>query len=171
LASYEQALTAAKTKGQQAGPPTAEHPGESGKVETVATGVPRETLARIGRVLTTVPPGFNLNPKMVQQLARRAKMTEGAQPLDWATAEALAFGSLLLEGTPIRMSGQDSARGTFSQRHEVFTDTQTGACWTPLSTLLLPPLPAGEGRGEGHPPPLPPGEGRGEGKPTANANA
>ena len=81
------------------------------------TGVSRETLARIGRVLTTVPPGFHLNPKMVQQLARRAKMAEGALPLDWGTAEALAFGSLLLEGTPIRVSGQDSSRGTFSQRH------------------------------------------------------
>src|SRR4029077_5805303 len=154
LASYEQALTAAKTKGEQAGPPAAQHPGESGRVEEVPTGVPRETLARIGRVLTTVPPGFNLNPKMVQQLARRAKMTEGSQPIDWATAEALAFGSLLLEGTPIRMSGQDSARGTFSQRHEVFTDTQTGGCWTPLSTLVQPaPGAVGEGVSGGGPPP------------------
>ncbi len=94
MSAYDAALASAKTKGEEAGPPTAQHPGESGRVEEVATGVPRETLARIGRVLTTVPPGFNLNPKMVQQLARRAKMTEGAQPLDWATAEALAFGSL-----------------------------------------------------------------------------
>src|SRR5450759_2705433 len=106
MAAYDASLAAAKAKGEQAGPPTAEHPGETGRVEEVATGVPRETLARIGRVLTTVPPGFNLNPKMVQQLARRAKMTEGALPLDWATAEALAFGSLLLEGTPVRMSGR-----------------------------------------------------------------
>ena len=81
------------------------------------TGVARETLAAIGRALTTVPAGFGLNPKMVQQLARRAKMAEGALPLDWGTAEALAFGSLVLEGTPIRVSGQDSSRGTFSQRH------------------------------------------------------
>jgi 2-oxoglutarate dehydrogenase complex dehydrogenase (E1) component-like enzyme len=157
-ASYEEALTAAKTKGEKASPPAAQHPGESGKVEEVPTGVPRETLARIGRVLTTVPAGFNLNPKMVQQLARRAKMTEGSTPIDWATAEALAFGSLLLEGFPIRMSGQDSARGTFSQRHIVFHDTQTGQTWTPLCSLAQcapddqPPLPAGEGRGEGHPP-------------------
>jgi 2-oxoglutarate dehydrogenase E1 component len=86
-------------------------------------------------VLTTVPAGFRLNPKMVQQLARRAKMTEGALPLDWGTAEALAFGSLLIEGTPIRISGQDSSRGTFSQRHAVFHDTATGENWTPLSTL------------------------------------
>jgi 2-oxoglutarate decarboxylase len=157
MAAYDASLAAAKTKGQQAGPPTAEHPGETGRVEEVATGVPRETLARIGRALTTVPPGFNLNPKMVQQLARRAKMTEGSLPLDWATAEALAFGSLLLEGTPIRMSGQDSARGTFSQRHVVFTDTQTGKTWTPLCALAQPP-------------PLPPGEGRGEGATGASVN-
>ena len=149
-AFYEESLTAAKAKGQQAGPPSADHAGESGKVEEIPTGVPRETLARIGRVLTTVPPGFNLNPKMVQQLARRAKMAEGATPIDWATAEALAFGSLLLEGRSIRMSGQDSARGTFSQRHVVFHDTQTGETWTPLCFLgecgAPPPLPAGEGR-------------------------
>jgi 2-oxoglutarate decarboxylase len=138
-AAYEEALAAAKAAGERTGQPAAEHPGESGRVEEVSTGVPRETLARIGRVLTTVPAGFNLNPKMVQQLARRAKMTEGAQPLDWATAEALAFGSLLVEGTPIRMSGQDSARGTFSQRHVVFHDTQTGETWTPLCKLASDP--------------------------------
>jgi 2-oxoglutarate dehydrogenase complex dehydrogenase (E1) component-like enzyme len=133
--AYEQALDAAKAKGEQAGAPAAEHPGESGRVEEIATGVPRQTLLRIGRVLTTVPTGFNLNPKMVQQLARRARAIESGQPLDWATAESLAFGSLLLEGTPIRMSGQDSARGTFSQRHVVFHDAQTGETWTPLSDL------------------------------------
>jgi 2-oxoglutarate dehydrogenase E1 component len=99
------------------------------------TGVARETLARIGRVLTTVPSSFHLNPKMVQQLARRAKMAEGALPLDWGTAEALAFGTLLLDGHPIRVSGQDSGRGTFSQRHAILYDTITGDAWTPLSTL------------------------------------
>jgi len=82
-----------------------------------------------------VPSGFNLNPKMVQQLARRGKMADGSQPLDWATAEGLAFGSLLLEGTPVRLSGQDTARGTFSQRHVVFHDTATGGTWTPLAEL------------------------------------
>ena len=91
---------------------------------------PARRSARIGRVLTTVPPGFHLNPKMVQQLARRAKMAEGALPLDWGTAEALAFGSLLLEGTPIRISGQDSSRGTFSQRHALLHDTATGEIWS-----------------------------------------
>ena len=132
---YERALAAAKQAGR---PPTAEpaeHPGESGEVPHTETGVPRERLASIGRLMTTVPAGFNLNPKMVQQLARRARMAEGAVPLDWATAEGLAFGSLLLEGTPIRLTGQDTARGTFSQRHVVFHDTVTGGTWTPLSQL------------------------------------
>ncbi len=86
-------------------------------------------------MLTTVPAGFRLNPKMVQQLTRRARMTEGGLPLDWGTAEALAFGSLLLEGTGVRVSGQDSSRGTFSQRHVVFHDAFTGERWTPLSQL------------------------------------
>lgn len=137
MAEYERALESAQHAGERAGgaPATSLHTGESGRVESVETGVARETLAKIGRALTTVPQGFHLNPKMVQQLARRARMTEGAAPLDWATAESLAFGSLLLEGTPIRMSGQDTARGTFSQRHVVFHDSQTGAKSTPLCEL------------------------------------
>jgi 2-oxoglutarate dehydrogenase E1 component len=144
LAEYEKALSAAKeaakrprpepaaAQGPQAG---AEPSGDAAQVVEIETGVARETLARIGRVLTTVPAGFHLNPKMVQQLARRGKMAEGAAPLDWGTAEALAFGSLLLEGTPIRISGQDSSRGTFSQRHATLVDTSTGDAWTPLATL------------------------------------
>ena len=136
LAEYEAALAAAKEAARRprAAAPTVPDGGALGVVE-METGVPREILARIGRVLTTVPAGFRLNPKMVQQLARRAKMAEGALPLDWGTAEALAFGTLLLEGTPIRVSGQDSSRGTFSQRHAVLVDSQTAEPWTPLSTL------------------------------------
>ncbi len=137
LGEYEAALASAKDAARRprdasAGPASAPRP--LGVVE-MDTAVSRETLAFIGRTLTTVPTGFRLNPKMVQQLARRAKMAEGALPLDWGTAEALAFGSLVLEGTPIRVSGQDSARGTFSQRHAVFHDTTTGDTWTPLATL------------------------------------
>ncbi len=135
LAEYEQALSAAKEAARRSRPEPPAPPAEGAQVVEIDTGVPREALAAIGRVLTTVPPGFHLNPKMVQQLARRAKMTEGALPMDWGTAEALAFGSLLTEGTPIRISGQDSSRGTFSQRHSVFHDTSTGETWTPLSTL------------------------------------
>jgi multifunctional 2-oxoglutarate metabolism enzyme len=135
--AYEKALAAAKEIASRAKTEPAPAPSPVSLVPSpdVTTAVPAETLARVGRVLTTVPAGFHLNPKMVSQLARRAKMAEGAQPLDWSTAEALAFGSLLLEGTPIRLSGQDTSRGTFSQRHIVFHDTTTGETWTPLSEL------------------------------------
>ena len=137
IAGYEAALAAAKeaaSRPRNGADAPSFAPKPLGVVE-METGVTRETLASIGRALTTVPAGFRLNPKMVQQLARRAKMAEGALPLDWGTAEALAFGSLVLEGTPIRVSGQDSSRGTFSQRHAVFHDTATGDTWTPLATL------------------------------------
>jgi 2-oxoglutarate decarboxylase len=99
------------------------------------TGVASEELVRLSRTLTTVPQGFNLNPKITGLLARRAKMVEGSVPVDWGMAEALAFGSLLDEGTPVRLSGQDSIRGTFSHRHAAFFDTQTDQVWTPLETI------------------------------------
>jgi len=135
-AEYERSLEAAKQiaarKKDEAPVPI---PDSRFPIPDVETSVPAETLSRIGRALTTVPAGFHLNPKMVSQLARRGKMAEGAQPLDWSTAEALAFGSLLLERTPIRLTGQDTSRGTFSQRHIVFHDTASGDTWTPLSDL------------------------------------
>ncbi len=103
--------------------------------EIMATGVDAEIVKNIARQISVVPESFNLNPKMVSQLARRAKMGEGALPIDWAFAEAIAFGSLALEGTRVRLSGQDSGRGTFSQRHAVLYDTQTGKTWAPLAEL------------------------------------
>src|SRR5678809_59832 len=72
---------------------------------------------------------------MVGQLARCAKMGEGPLPIDWAFAEAVAFGSLVIDGARVRLSGQDSGRGTFSQRHAVLFDTQTGKAWAPLAEL------------------------------------
>jgi 2-oxoglutarate dehydrogenase E1 component len=103
--------------------------------DVVQTPITTEVTAQITRRISVVPEGFNLNPKMVSQLARRAKMGQGALPMDWAFAEALAFGSLALAGTHVRLSGQDSGRGTFSQRHAVLYDTQTGQAWSPLSEL------------------------------------
>jgi 2-oxoglutarate dehydrogenase E1 component len=99
------------------------------------TGVEDEIIRRVSQKISIVPEGFHINPKMVGQLARRAKMGEGEVPLDWAFGEAMAFGSLVVEGTTVRLSGQDSGRGTFSQRHAVMYDTQTGQSWTPLSEL------------------------------------
>lgn len=108
---------------------------EPESVEVIETGVEQAELRQIVQTLTTVPRGFNLNPKIVGLLARRAKMVDGAAPIDWGTAEALSFGSLLIEGTPVRLSGQDTVRGTFSHRHAAFIDTQTGEEWTPLVKL------------------------------------
>jgi 2-oxoglutarate decarboxylase len=109
----------------------------------IDTGVAANVVKHIARQISVVPEGFNLNPKMVSQLARRAKMGEGALPMDWAFAEAIAFGSLALEGTRVRLSGQDSGRGTFSQRHAVLYDTQTGKTWAPLSELRSEDSPRG----------------------------
>jgi 2-oxoglutarate decarboxylase len=111
--------------------------------EIVDTGIDGDVVKSIARQISVVPEGFNLNPKMVSQLARRAKMGEGALPMDWAFAEAIAFGSLALQGTRVRLSGQDSGRGTFSQRHAVLYDTQTGKAWEPLAELRAPDSPRG----------------------------
>jgi 2-oxoglutarate decarboxylase len=103
--------------------------------EIVQTPVDAAVIKEISDKIALVPEGFNINPKMVGQLARRAKMGSGELPIDWAFAEAVAFGTLVLEGTRVRLSGQDSGRGTFSQRHAVLYDTQTGQSWAPLSEL------------------------------------
>jgi 2-oxoglutarate dehydrogenase E1 component len=97
------------------------------------TGVPAETLRDVGRVLTAVPDGFNAHKTIVRQMQHKARMFEAGEGIDWATAEALAFGTLLTEGIAVRLSGQDSARGTFSQRHSVLTDQETEARYVPLN--------------------------------------
>ncbi|HKY30540.1 MAG TPA: multifunctional oxoglutarate decarboxylase/oxoglutarate dehydrogenase thiamine pyrophosphate-binding subunit/dihydrolipoyllysine-residue succinyltransferase subunit [Pyrinomonadaceae bacterium] len=134
---YEDALARAKEIVAQKQPAT-EAPApvvELDGSDVVQTGVEAQVITNIARKIAVVPEGFNVNPKMVGQLARRAKMGEGALPIDWAFAEAAAFGSLVLDGTRVRLSGQDSGRGTFSQRHAVLYDTQTGKQWSPLSEL------------------------------------
>ncbi len=107
----------------------------------VDTPVAAAVIKTIAHKIAVVPEAFNINPKMVGQLARRAKMGAGELPIDWAFAEAIAFGSLVIEGSRVRLSGQDSGRGTFSQRHAVLYDTQTGKSWTPLSELRSPSAP------------------------------
>ncbi|MBX3278512.1 MAG: multifunctional oxoglutarate decarboxylase/oxoglutarate dehydrogenase thiamine pyrophosphate-binding subunit/dihydrolipoyllysine-residue succinyltransferase subunit [Acidobacteria bacterium] len=103
--------------------------------ELYPTPIAKETIAEISNALGIVPQGFNLNPKMVGQIGRRTKMGAGEAPVDWGFAEGLAFGSLLIEGISVRLSGQDSGRGTFSQRHAVLYDTHTGQPWAPLESL------------------------------------
>jgi 2-oxoglutarate dehydrogenase E1 component len=101
----------------------------------VNTGVKKETLLSLSQKLNAVPQKFALNPKLERLLQRRRQAAESGHGLDWSGAEALAFASLLAEGFPIRLSGQDSGRGTFSQRHSVLVDTQTGQKFVPLNAL------------------------------------
>jgi 2-oxoglutarate dehydrogenase complex dehydrogenase (E1) component-like enzyme len=98
------------------------------------TGVARETLEQITDALVTVPPGFAVHPKLQRIIGNRRKELDDDK-IDFALAEALAFGSLLLEGTPVRLAGQDTRRGTFSQRHAVLVDHETEAEYTPLAHL------------------------------------
>jgi 2-oxoglutarate dehydrogenase E1 component len=132
---YEDALANAKRKVAEEPAQTQSRVEEMDGSAVVPTGVSGETIKSIAHKIAVVPEGFHVNPKMVGQLARRAKMGDGSAPLDWAFAEAVAFGSLVLEGNRVRLSGQDSGRGTFSQRHAVLFDTQTGKSWTPLAEL------------------------------------
>jgi 2-oxoglutarate dehydrogenase E1 component len=99
------------------------------------TGVSLDLLKRVGQGLLRVPDGFNINSKLNRFLDARRRMVETGESVDWATAEALAFGSLLLEGTLVRISGQDSSRGTFSQRHSVWFDQETQKAYIPLANL------------------------------------
>jgi 2-oxoglutarate dehydrogenase E1 component len=101
----------------------------------VKTGVPFETLALISDRITQVPETFAIHPKIAKLLESRREEIHARRPVDWSFAEALAFGSLLLEGIPVRLSGQDCRRGTFSQRHAVFYDARTGEAYLPLNAL------------------------------------
>ena len=107
---------------------------EDGSV-VLPTGITPDELKTVAEKISLVPEGFHINPKMVNQLARRAKMGTGETPMDWGFAEAISIGSLVLEGVPVRLSGQDSGRGTFSQRHASMYDTLTGERWSPLTEL------------------------------------
>jgi 2-oxoglutarate dehydrogenase E1 component len=105
----------------------------------VETAVPAARLRELGRRLLAVADGFTVHPKLVKQLDRRREVLDDADPnvngIDWAHAEALAFASLLTEGTPLRLTGQDTERGTFSQRHMVLHDAKTGQTVCPIQSL------------------------------------
>ena len=100
-----------------------------------STAVESRTLKDIGRALTTVPEGFNVHRTIKRLLDAKAKMFEAEDGFDWATAEALAFGTLLTEGYGVRLSGQDSARGTFSQRHAALVDQNSEERYVPLNHI------------------------------------
>jgi 2-oxoglutarate dehydrogenase E1 component len=103
--------------------------------EAVVTAVPPERLAELNEQLLRVPEGFRVNDKLVKQLERRRDAFVEGTGIDWGQAEALAFASLLEDGIAIRLSGQDTERGTFSHRHAVLHDPVTGETFTPLQAL------------------------------------
>jgi 2-oxoglutarate dehydrogenase E1 component len=99
------------------------------------TAVEESQLKSIANVIGSVPEGFNVHKNLSRILANRKKSVEEGNAIDWSTAEALAFGSLLLEGKHVRVSGQDVERGTFSQRHAVLHDQESEDTYTPLQHL------------------------------------
>ena len=104
-------------------------------VDEVVTTVDADQLRELDRQIHAWPADFKVNPKLARQLERRATIIEKGGAIDWAHAEALALASLLRQGVPIRMTGQDTERGTFSQRHFVLHDIETAARWIPLAHL------------------------------------
>ncbi|WP_438482395.1 2-oxoglutarate dehydrogenase E1 component [Oleiharenicola lentus] len=101
----------------------------------VTTAVSAETIDNVVKALTTVPADFKIHSKIKRFIDGRAEAHKNGGPYDWGMGEALAFGTLLLDGTPVRLSGQDCERGTFTHRHAVFNDTETGAKFTALNTI------------------------------------
>ena len=99
------------------------------------TAVELDKLRQIGASMTTPPDGMTLNSKLLRIIKARGDMIAKGSGIDWSTAEHLAFGSILMEGNPVRLSGQDSCRGTFSQRHAVFVDQANEERYTPLNHL------------------------------------
>src|SRR6202008_3572902 len=92
-------------------------------------------LKRVGHAISTAPEGVHLHKTIQRQLQAKRAMIDSGEGVDWATAEALAFGTLLTEGFPVRLSGQDSQRGTFSQRHSVLFDQETEKRYRPLNNI------------------------------------
>ena len=99
------------------------------------TAIELDKLRQIGASMTTPPDGMTLNSKLLRIIKARGDMIAKGSGIDWSTAEHLAFGSILMEGNPVRLSGQDSCRGTFSQRHAVFVDQANEERYTPLNHL------------------------------------
>jgi 2-oxoglutarate dehydrogenase E1 component len=131
-AELKQAHAALKASFGKPPPPEGKIPFSS--ADQVVTSVPADVLRELNAELLRVPEHFSVHPKLKGQLERRLQAIEEGG-IDWGQAEALAFGSLLAEGIPIRLTGQDTERGTFSHRHAVLHDVQTGETFTPLQNL------------------------------------
>jgi 2-oxoglutarate dehydrogenase E1 component len=138
LADFQRRLQVVLDETRQSAPaPTraARPPAPRGVLPHIETGVDRVVLDTIFDHLTAYPEGFTPHPKLVKQFESRSKLYHEGGEVEWATAEALAFGSLVLEGTDIRLAGEDSRRGTFSQRHGTLVDFENEQRWTPLNDL------------------------------------
>ncbi|MGN6613243.1 MAG: multifunctional oxoglutarate decarboxylase/oxoglutarate dehydrogenase thiamine pyrophosphate-binding subunit/dihydrolipoyllysine-residue succinyltransferase subunit, partial [Angustibacter sp.] len=146
LRDYQQQLERVFTETREAAQPAAASSEPAGlerpqaqvddEVYTVSrpSAISPEVLHRIGDAFSEIPEGFEVHPKLQQLLKRRTQMTRDGG-VDWAMGELIAFGSLLMEQTPVRLAGQDSRRGTFVQRHSVLIDKHTAEEWTPLQYL------------------------------------
>ncbi|RPD70915.1 dehydrogenase E1 and transketolase domain-containing protein 1 [Lentinus tigrinus ALCF2SS1-7] len=111
-------------------------PANRAAVRDPETGVEKATLQTVGRASVAVPEGFEIHPRLQRHVKHRLQAMDSGQGLDWATAEALAFGSIMLEGCDVRISGQDVGRGTFSQRHAMLVDQKTEGVVVPLNLAL-----------------------------------
>ncbi|WP_228389108.1 multifunctional oxoglutarate decarboxylase/oxoglutarate dehydrogenase thiamine pyrophosphate-binding subunit/dihydrolipoyllysine-residue succinyltransferase subunit [Cumulibacter manganitolerans] len=135
LQDYQKRLEQVFVETRESDPPTGQKPEMEQRDDSeVETGVSPEILKRIGDVHVSYPEGFSVHPKLQKLVERRANMvTQGG--IDWGMGEILAFGSLLAQGVPVRLAGQDSRRGTFVQRHAVLIDRNDGEEYTPLLYL------------------------------------
>jgi 2-oxoglutarate dehydrogenase E1 component len=115
--------------------------GADASVAEFETAVPRERLSGLLEAMTVLPQGFTPHPKIAKWLEGRREMARGERPLDWAAAEALAFASLATQGVRVRLTGQDSERGTFSHRHSVLHDVENGERYAPLQHLAADQAP------------------------------
>ncbi|MDQ3432254.1 MAG: multifunctional oxoglutarate decarboxylase/oxoglutarate dehydrogenase thiamine pyrophosphate-binding subunit/dihydrolipoyllysine-residue succinyltransferase subunit, partial [Actinomycetota bacterium] len=136
LKDYRQELEKVFAATREAGDQQAPEPQLSPSVATqeIHTAISEEVVKRIADSQVNLPEGFTVHPRLGPLLQKRAAMV-GDDTIDWAFGETLAFGSLLLDGRPVRLAGQDSRRGTFGQRHTVIVDRRTGAEYTPLGNL------------------------------------
>jgi 2-oxoglutarate dehydrogenase E1 component len=137
LVQYKTMLDTAFEETRESAPPEIQIPEKMTLVKPdkpLSTGISAETVEKIITALTTFPEDFTVHPKLIKQILIRREMIE-KDAIDWSLAEALAFGSLLMEKVPIRLAGQDSRRGTFSQRHSVLVDYNNSAQFTPLNHI------------------------------------
>jgi 2-oxoglutarate dehydrogenase E1 component len=133
-AAHDALKESLRTSGPRA-EPARRPPPEPRTRPRIDTAVPSERLRELNEQLLTVPDGFQVHPKLVRQLERRRETIGEGEGIDWGQAEALAFASLVVEGVPVRLTGQDTERGTFSHRHLFLHDAETGERYAPVQHL------------------------------------